>query len=283
MTRNVPRTFRVACASVALVVGAAIAPLGLEQASAPPRAQPTTQPPATRAPAPAPAKRESLQITVVKVKPEMLDQWLEFQKNETIPMLKKAGIKSRQAWQTAVFGEGFMYGFVAPIEDFAQYDGDPPPVRALGADGARAYGEKNRRFLDSTRTFFAQTRPDLSTDMKTMTGPPKIAVISDIQIAVGKALEYEAFVKADVLPVMRKAKVGYVVSQTMLGGDVNEYTSLVFYDSFADLGKGSPFQRVLGPEGERQIAVKGAPFVRKIERNVLRYVPDLSFSAAPTS
>jgi hypothetical protein len=41
---------------------------------------------------------------------------------------------------------------------------------------------------------------------------------------------------------------------------------------------------VLGADGERQIAVKAAAFVRKLERNVLRYVPDLSFAPpAPTS
>jgi hypothetical protein len=273
MTRNVPHTLRILCACVVLVTAVAVAPLGTQQSSAPAKAQPTAQP----------AQPESLQITVVKVKPEMLDQWLAFQKSDTIPMLKKAGIKSREAWQTAVFGEGFMYGFVTPIESFAQYDGDAPPVRALGADGARAYGEKNRQFIDSTRTFLAQTRPDLSAPVK-MTAPPKIAVLSEIGIAVGKTADYEAFVKAEVLPVMRKAKLGYVVTQTMLGGDVSEYSSLVFYDSFADLGKGSAFQRVLGADGERQLSVKAAAFVRRLERNVLRYVPDLSFAPpAPTS
>lgn len=280
MNSNVPHTLRILCACVVLVAGVAVAPLDHQQSSAPAKAQPA-QPPATRAPAP--PSPESLQVTVLKVKPEMLDQWLEFQKNETIPMLKKAGVKSREAWQTAVFGEGFMYAFVTPIENFAQYDGDAPPVRALGADGARAYGEKNRRFIESTRTFFAQTRPDLSAPIK-MTAPPKIAVLSDISVAVGKAPDYEAFVKSDVLPVMRKAKLSYVVAQTMLGGDVSEYSSLIFYDNFADLGKGSPFQRVLGPDGERQLAAKAAAFVRKVERNVLRYVPDLSFAPpAPTS
>jgi hypothetical protein len=280
MTSNVPHTLRILCACVVLVAGVAVAPLDTQQSSAPAKAQPA-QPPATRTQTP--ASPESLQITVVKVKPDMLDQWLEFQKTETIPMLKKAGVKSREAWQTAVFGEGFMYGFVTPIESFAQYDGDAPPVRALGADGARAYGERNRRFIESTRTFLAQTRPDLSAPIKT-TAPPKIAVLSDISVAVGKAPDYEAFVKSDVLPVMRKAKLGYVVTQTMLGGDVGEYSSLTFYDNFADLGKGSPFQRVLGADGERQLAAKAAAFVRKLERSVLRYVPDLSFAPpAPTS
>ncbi len=280
MRSTISHILRVTYACVALVACAAIAPLGLTQSPATTKAQPAAQQPAAR-PQPA-AKRESIQITVVKIKPELLDQWLEFQKNETIPMLRKSGLKSRDAWTTATFGEGFMYAFVTPIENFAQYDGDSRPLQALGADGARAYGEKNRRFVDSTHTYFAQTRPDLSYDVK-MTAPPKLAMLSTVQVAVGKAPDYEAFVKSDVLPVMRKARLGYAVSQTVLGGDVNEVATLVFYDSFADIGKGSPFQRILGAEGERQLAAKAAAFVTRLERNIIRYVPELSFAARPTS
>ena len=86
---------------------------------------------------------------------------VEFQKNETIPMLEKAGAIRRDAWQTAVFGESGIYAFVVPIENFNQYDGDNPPLRALGAEGARAHAEKNRRFIVSSRTYADQTRPDL--------------------------------------------------------------------------------------------------------------------------
>jgi hypothetical protein len=277
MTRSV---LRVAFVVVAIVVYAAIGPSGTaQQTTGAAKAQTAAQQPASKQPAP---KREMFQITVLKVKPEMLDQWLEFQKNETIPMLKKAGVKSRDAWQTATFGEGFMYAFVTPIENFSQYDGDTPPIRALGADGARAYGEKNRRFIESTRTYAEQSRPDLGYDMK-MTGPPKFALLSEIQVAPGKIPEYEALLKSDVVPVMRKAKLGYAVTQTILGGDVSSFTSLIFYDSFAEIGKGHPFQRILGAEGERQLLMKAAPLVTHVERSVIRYVPDLSFSSRGTT
>jgi len=268
MTSRASHRIRVLGAVLALVAGGAIALVAGQQAVSP-------------RPQPAP-KREMLQVTVAKIKPELVDQWLEFQKNETIPMLKKSGLKSRDAWTTATFGDGFTYAFVTPIESFAQYDGDARPVRALGADGARAYGEKNRRFVESTRTYAVQTRPDLGHDVK-MTAPPKLALLSDIQIAPGKIGEFEAFVKSDVVPVMRKARVGYSVAQTTIGGDTSAFSSLIFYDSFAEIGKGHPFLRVLGAEGERQILAKAAAFVTHLERHVIRYVPELSFTARPTT
>jgi hypothetical protein len=268
MTNKASHRIRVLGAALALIVGGAIALVAGQQAASP-------------RPQPAP-KREMLQVTVTKIKPELVDQWLEFQKNDTIPMLKKSGLKSRDAWTTATFGDGFTYAFVTPIESFAQYDGDARPVRALGADGARTYGEKNRRFVESTRTFAIQTRPDLGYDIK-MTAPPKLALLSDIVVAPGKTAEFEALVKSDVVPVMRKARLGYAVSQTMIGGDISGFTSLIFYDSFADIGKGHPFQRVLGVEGERQLLAKAAAFTTHVERHVVRYVPELSFSARPTT
>jgi hypothetical protein len=242
-----------------------------------PEAKSPAKPQAAAKPAP---KREMIQVTVVKVKPDLLNEWLEFQKNETIPMLKKAGAIRRDAWQTGIFGEAGMYAFVVPIENFNQYDGDNPPLRALGADGARAYAEKNRRFLVSSRTFADQTRPDLGNEVK-MTGPPKLALLSNVRIAFGKGPDYEALVKSDLLPVMRKAGLGYAVSQTVLGGDINEFTTLIFYDTFADIGKGHPFDRILGPDGFRPLTAKAVGIVTHVERSVVRYVPELSFSPRP--
>jgi len=274
----------VACGCLVIALAAATGRIGMAQTATtgkmPAKAQPAAVQPAPRAQAP--AKREMLQITVLKIKPDLLNEWIDFQKNETIPMLKKAGATRRDAWQTATFGEGFMYAFVTPIENFSQYDGDAPPVRALGAEGARAYGEKNRRFVVSTRTYLEQTRPDLGYEVK-MTGPPKLALLSDIQIALGKTPDYEALIKADVLPVMRKARLGYAVSQTVLGGDVNAFTTLIFYDNFAEIGKGHPFDRILGAEGGRQLTAKAAGIVTHVERSIIRYVPDLSFAPRPSS
>jgi hypothetical protein len=242
-----------------------------------PEGKAPAKPQAAAKPAP---KREMIQVTVVKVKPDLLNEWLEFQKNETIPMLKKAGAIRRDAWQTGIFGESGMYAFVVPIENFNQDDGDNPPLRALGADGARAYAEKNRRFLVSSHTFADETRPDLGNEVK-MTGPPKLALLSNVQIAFGKGPDYEALVKSDLLPVMRKARLGYAVSQTVLGGDINEFTTLIFYDSFADIGKGHPFDRILGADGSRQLTAKAVGIVTHVERSVIRYVPELSFAPRP--
>lgn len=221
-----------------------------------------------------------LHITVMRVKPELVTEFVDFQKNETIPALKKAGVTSRDVWVTGVFGESFEYVFVTPIEKFAQYDSPSPIVRALGEEGARAYGAKLRRFLTSQHSYAVRMRPDLSYQGK-MTWPPKLAVVSWNRVAPGRSMEYEAYIKNDVLPAMKKAEVaGFLVSQTTFGGNGNEYVSLVLRDNFAHLDKGPPAVQALGQEGANRLSQKTAGLVTNTERSIAHYNPDLSI--APT-
>jgi hypothetical protein len=243
-------------------------------------AQNRTQPrPQTRAPAP--AQRQWLSVQVVRVKPEMLNEWLDFQRNEVIPALQKGGVKQREVWQTAVFGEAYEYVFVTPIESFAQYDSDSPIIKALGQEGARAFGAKARRFTASSHTYATQTRPDLGYEGK-MTGPPKLAVVTSVEIASGRNLEFESFIKNDIVPVLKRAEVAaYSVGQTVFGGNANEYVTLAYYDKFAELDKGPATVKVLGQEGTTRLLQKTAGIVTRVERIIVRYNAELSFPAQP--
>ena len=95
------------------------------------------------------AKMPLVNINVVQIKPELVDEWMEFQKSETMPALQKAGVRTRTAVAT-VIGPAFEYAFLTRPENFAERDGDNPIVKALGRDGARAYAQKNRRFVATT-------------------------------------------------------------------------------------------------------------------------------------
>ncbi|HWN99602.1 MAG TPA: hypothetical protein VNS63_10070 [Blastocatellia bacterium] len=220
-------------------------------------------------------------VALVRVKPDMVTEWEDLQKNVVNPALKKSGLKERSVFQTAVFGTAFEYVVITQITNFAQFDEPMSPLRkTLGEDAYRDYLTKSRRCIVSTQTVAAQSRPDLSYMGKvtSMTGPPKLAVVNSISVVPGRATAFENLVKTDILPVMKKADViGYFMNQTMFGGDGYEYTSVVFLDSFADLGKGSPFVRALGPQGAATLFAKVAGLIAHQERTIARFNPDLSF------
>lgn len=234
--------------------------------------------PATKATAEAPIPSQWLAINVVRVKADMLSEYQEFVQKEVIPTLKSGGVKECTAFTTGVFGEAYEYIYVTPINDFADYDGPSVAVKALGEEGARSFGAKARRFMVSSRTFAVRTRPDLSFEGK-MTNMPKLAVINSITIVPGKNVEFEAILKSDILPAVKKLGVtAFLVSQTVLGGNTNEYSLIGLMDTFAEVGKGSPLIRGMGgQEAFNRLLSKMTGIIASQERTIARFVPDMSF------
>jgi hypothetical protein len=217
------------------------------------------------------------------VKPERSAEWVEIQKSQTIPMQQKGGIKSRETWQSgAPFGDGNSYGIVTPIDKFATFDMPPLALRVLGDAPGRAYQSKLAALTESRRTFAVQDRAELS-------NPPSpaakivAAILQDVTIVNGHGEQYEAYLKNDVLPVMKKGNVMTSVSRTVFGGNANEYHVVTYLESFAEVDKGPAQVRVLGQAAATALTAKGAPHIANVERTILRYVPDLSYRPKPVS
>lgn len=262
--------------SIAMTALLAVAQNTPSQTAAPKKAAPKKAKPMADAPPP-----QWSSISVVSLKPDMVTEWQDLQKNVVNPALKKAGVKERAIFETAVFGPSYQYVVITPITSFAQYDEPVGLLRkTLGENAYRDYLTKSRRCVVSVQTFADVGRLDLSHmgKMASMTGPPKLAVVTSLSVVPGRAAAFENLVKTEVLPVMKKADViGYFVSQTMFGGDGYGYTSVIFYDSFAEIGKGSPFLRVLGPAGSASLFAKVAGVIAHQERLIARFNADLSF------
>jgi hypothetical protein len=224
-----------------------------------------------------------LQLTLVGVQPGMSADWRKIEQEEVLPALKKGGSPGREVWTTAVFGTGFQFAVVTPIVSFAQFDGQNPLARALGPEGAAAVGGRRAKLETGRRTYAMRARPDLSY-RPDATRPPKLALVTMVEVANGRAADFETLIKNDALPAMKKAQVkGYGVFQVVLGGSTNEYHTVVSYDTFEEIGKGHPFEIALGPAGAAKLMQKSAGIVTRVERFVVRYVPDLSFVASKTT
>ena len=221
-------------------------------------------------------------ITMVQIKPELINEWQDFQKNETIPTLRKAGVTERTAVAT-VFGESFEYVFLTPVKSLAERDGDSPIVKALGQDGARAFGEKNRRFIAHQRTYLATVRTDLSYQPTSMPNLP-VVVVSDFSIAPGRNADFESYIKNDLTPAHKQMKTGgFIVHQAVFGGDGNSFVIATLMPNFAELEKGPAITRAYGQARAAAIQQKLAGIVTHVERTVVRVVPELSFQTRATS
>lgn len=217
-------------------------------------------------------------VMVTQVKPDMLNEWMDIQKNEINPALKKAGIKQRTVSGT-LLGNTYEYVSVTPITTMGIFDGQNVIAQAVGPEAAARMLTKLRKCVVSTRTYSLTRLADLSAPPDS---PGPITVITRRRVAAGKRQEYEAYIKNDILPLYKKAKaegkvLGYTVSARGLGSFGNEIGSSVSLAKAADLDKGPALTQMLGREGAAKVAAKGAGLTTVIETVVRQRIADLSF------
>jgi hypothetical protein len=222
------------------------------------------------------AQSSMSRVTITHVRPEMLTEWVDLQKNEVVPALKKAGEKTRTVYVSGLFGSSYEYVIIAPIASFAQFDGDSPILKTLGPVPAARLGEKLRKCTVSSQSFLSTRLDDLSNVIEA-DQQPKILVSTRLRLVTGKLQEFETFMKTDVLPVYKKAKVGYLVSRRGLGANSNDFVLSTVYSKYADLDGGSVLTKALGPEGAAKVLAKLTGVANLVEQIVRSRVEDLSF------
>ena len=223
---------------------------------------------------PAPSRS---QVTLVRVKPDMINEWLDLQKNEVMPAQKKGGVTTRTVLQT-VIGNSFEYAIIVPFPVFAALDGENPQQKALGAEASARLAAKVRKCVDTQRTYLLNRRDELAIAQ----GAAPAARTTVRRAAPGKQAEYLNYLKSDVLPAMKKAKetgkiAGYNVSTRGVGAQAGEITTTTYYNKFADMDAGNPLVVVLGEAAAAPITAKGDALSTAVQTIVRRRVADLSF------
>jgi len=214
-------------------------------------------------------------VTITHVKPEMISDWVDLQKLEVNPAMKKGGVKSRNVYSTFVFGNTGEYVSVQPIQSFAQFDGTNPMVEALGQAPAARLRDKLRKCIFASNSFEATSVPELS---NVVDGPPPTFMIqAHYRITPGKWEDFAAVMKSDVVPLYKKANKPLVVIRRGVGANPNDVVLSTGYMKMGDWD-GHPFLwKAVGQEAANKINAKFAGTRTLMEVIVRRRVPELSF------
>jgi len=217
-----------------------------------------------------------LLVTHVRVAPAKAGTWLELQRNEVIPALKKAGLKNYTTYQ-AVVGEVTEFVIVRPFA-FAELDAQDPLDRALGATAAAALRAKLGDCTESMHRSIETRHDDLFLDP----GAAAVLFVSRYRAMPGKARDYMTFVRSEMYPVMKQAQddgtfAGLSVTTSVQGGEPGIITLNMHYETFAPLDGPPPVAKTLGPQGTAAFLTKGAGLITQLDQSILRRVADLSF------
>ena len=223
-----------------------------------------------------PADRTS-SVLLVSVKPDMLDEWTDLVKNEVLPALKKAGIPSVLAMQTAL-GNSSEFLFVTPLEKMSMLDLPPLLDRALGKEGGARLSAKLRKCTFVSRTYLATNVGSLSNPAPTDKTLP-VRVYSRYRISPGKTAEYENYIKTEVLPHYKKAGVPMSYGRRGLGAPAaGEVVIVTQYENFAALEDGyPPLRKILGEDAYAKLQSKAIGLRVLMDTIVRRHRPDLSY------
>lgn len=216
-------------------------------------------------------------VTVVRVKPDMLTEWVDLQKNEVAPAQKKGGVKSRTVWATSV-GNAFEYTIITPFDKWALMDSPNPVVTALGAEAAARLNAKVRKCIESQRSYLTN-RVD---EFDIPAGDALVMRSTVRRVPAGKMQDYLSYHRTDVLPAQKKAKAdgkiaGATVAVRGAGAQANELTTTTYYSKFADMDGGNPVAAAVGQEAAAKIGAKGDAIATTIQTVVRRRMADLSF------
>lgn len=221
-----------------------------------------------------PAPQWSL-ITTTTIKPDMRSEYEAWQKEMTAAF-KKADVPSRAVLQT-VMGDVLQYVTVVPLAHFADMDGPSPVERALGKEDAAGLMRKGSAYVTSIHREASMALNDMAIHTKT-SEPLNYALVTIMHLVPGKGSEFNAWMKNEYFPAMKKAEVkNFWVSQTMFGGDPTERITVRLMKNMAEFDQGSMLTKALGEEGARKLMAGTAGFAESVHYSVLHYRTDLSY------
>lgn len=219
---------------------------------------------------------QTVRVLMVSVKSDMLDEWTGLVKNEVLPALKKAGIKSVQTFQT-VLGNSGEFQIVTPLDKMSVLDLPPVLERALGKEGAAKLNAKLSKSSAASRSYMVTIVGSLSNPAPAGKSLP-VGVYARYRIVPGKAAEAENLFKTEVLPQYKKAGVAVSYNRRGLGApEAGEIVILVRFENFAALEGGPILRRSMGAEAFAKLQAKTVGLVVPIETIVRRNRPDLSY------
>lgn len=210
---------------------------------------------------------------IIQVNSGMGSAFENVMKNDLIPAMKKGGGNGVYTFKSQILNDADTYRLAIPMTSLAGFDQPSPLVKALGQEGVAALMAKMQPLIKNIRSYMLTGRTDLSINPETGY-TPKLAIEGSPEVAPGRTEEYEKGLK-DALPVIGKTGVkGVITCKVGLGGNQNEYSLLVLFDSFGDVEKFGPaFQKAVA---EAKLSPPQPGIVMHRESVVWIYAPELS-------
>lgn len=227
-----------------------------------------------------PAEGAWYTATTYSVKPGMMPEFRQLIIKELNTAAKKGGLTGSQVWR---FSTGNTNRVLRIVLHGSLADRDAPSAAQKGMGASfPAYQKKLAALIDSSTTYIGQQRLDMGWN-PAGSPAPKIAERYTVRIAPGRNAEYLKYVQA-FLEAAKKSGHRRTAGQVVFGGPVGTFVSNTFYDSWADLAKGRPPNRVMSASELQAFNALNPPgLITVVSRDVTIYDAEMSVVPATTA
>ncbi len=233
------------------------------------------------------AQGEYLDVYTVKVKPEKLADFQALTKKWVDANRRFNG----DHWLTTetLYGEGDVYVFVSPRQDYAEIDKVNNAVmqaanKAFGKEAAEKMMRDFENCLVWSRSELRHRRADLSrkppTDMDSyakLIGESRVVRTTAVHVRPGRASDFEAFMKEAKEAGEKAANTQpLLVSQAVEGTKGTTFYITSLRSSLGGFDKNPTLREILGEEGYKKFLQVNADSVESSESALNRFSPELS-------
>ena len=233
------------------------------------------------------AQGEYLDVYTVKVKPEKIADFQALTKKWVDANRRFNG----DHWLTTetLYGEGDVYAFVSPRQDYAEIDKINNAVmqaanKAFGKEAAEKMMRDFENCLVWSRSELRHRRADLSrkppTDMDSyakLIGESRVVRTTAVHVRPGRAPDFEAFMKEAKEAGEKAANAQpLLVSQVVEGSKGTTFYITSLRSSLGGFDKNPTLREILGEEGYKKFLQVNADSVESSESALNRFSPELS-------
>lgn len=232
----------------------------------------------TAAVAPVIAQEEDAQQmihgTFLKVKPSMVEEYVQIMKDELIPAYKKSELTWIATWEIWPYGPGATFFFATSVPGFARFDSPHPLSKVMEPEKLQDVISRMTECVESYSTLALTHHRDVGF----MGGAdPNMAVLWRADLKPGKMAEAMHFLKTEVSPAMKEGGAIHFIVLSTLFGEGPDVLAFTMHESFAELDKGHPIMRTRSPEEARRIMSSTSNYFENTSAVTLRHRGDLSF------
>ena len=217
----------------------------------------------------------SLNLTVVRVKPDMGDEFEALQRELNMAR-KKAGAPVRSLSQV-VRGDTSEYHIIEPMAKWADLEGPGWGVKAMGEAGFSRWVARVTKCIRSRSVTTYRMVSKWSIPLKEGRSP-RLAVVTTRHVTPGRESDYAEWLEETLFPTMREAGVDGIASYRPVLGNSREWVTVTMIDNWSTFDGPNPMIQAVG--GEKFLELVAGPGVRKMhygrETVVVRLRPDMS-------